>query len=304
MRLSEARIKKWLGENTASLRGKCVAVSGSTGGLGGALCAYLGELGASLILLDRNSDRSRRHRQALLERFGEGLSVTCVPLDLENLSSVEAAAERLIALDVDVLFHNAGAYSIPRHKCESGYDNVFQINFASPYYLIRRLMPHLREKGGRVVAVGSIAHRYSKTDPRDVDFSQRKAASRVYGNAKRYLMISLYSLFEGEERAHLAVVHPGITFTNITAHYPKVIFALIKHPMRWIFMDTRWAALSLVRGLFEDTATMEWIGPSFFDVWGIPKKKILRSVSVEEYAEIVQNAETVYEVCASAAKTE
>ena len=304
MRLSEARIKKWLGENTASLRGKCVAVSGSTGGLGGALCAYLGELGASLILLDRNSDRSRRHRQALLERFGEGLSVTCVPLDLENLSSVEAAAERLITLDVDVLFHNAGAYSIPRHKCESGYDNVFQINFASPYYLIRRLMPHLREKGGRVVAVGSIAHRYSKTDPRDVDFSQRKAASRVYGNAKRYLMISLYSLFEGEERAHLAVVHPGITFTNITAHYPKVLFALIKHPMRWIFMDTRWAALSLVRGLFEDTATMEWIGPSFFDVWGIPKKKILRSVSVEEYAEIVQKAETVYEVCASAAKTE
>lgn len=304
MRLSEARIKKWLGENTASLRGKCVAVSGSTGGLGGALCAYLGELGVSLILLDRNSDRSRRHRQALLERFGEGLSVTCVPLDLENLSSVEAAAERLITLDVDVLFHNAGAYSIPRHKCESGYDNVFQINFASPYYLIRRLMPHLREKGGRVVAVGSIAHRYSKTDPRDVDFSQRKAASRVYGNAKRYLMVSLYALFEGEERAHLAVVHPGITFTNITAHYPKVIFALIKHPMRWIFMDTRWAALSLVRGLFEDTATMEWIGPRFFDVWGIPKKKILRSVSVEEYAEIVQNAETVYEVCASAAKTE
>lgn len=304
MRLSEARIKKWLGENTASLRGKCVAVSGSTGGLGGALCAYLGELGASLILLDRNSDRSRRHRQALLERFGEGLSVTCVPLDLENLSSVEAAAEQLITLDVDVLFHNAGAYSIPRHKCESGYDNVFQINFASPYYLIRRLMPHLREKGGRVVAVGSIAHRYSKTDPRDVDFSQRKAASRVYGNAKRYLMVSLYALFEGEERAHLAVVHPGITFTNITAHYPKVLFALIKHPMRWIFMDTRWAALSLVRGLFEDTATMEWIGPSFFDVWGIPKKKILRSVSVEEYAEIVQNVETVYEVCASAAKTE
>ena len=304
MRLSKTRIGKWFGENTASLRGKCVAVSGSTGGLGGALCAYLGELGASLILLDRNSDRSRRHRQALLERFGEGLSVTCVPMDLEDLSSVEAAAERLIALDVDVLFHNAGAYSIPRHKCESGYDNVFQINFASPYYLIRRLMPHLREKGGRVVAVGSIAHRYSRTDPRDVDFSQRRAASRVYGNAKRYLMVSLYALFEGEERAHLAVVHPGITFTNITAHYPKVIFALIKHPMRWIFMDTRWAALSLLRGLFEDTATMEWIGPRLFDVWGLPKKRRLRGITAEEFATVAKNAEIAYLVCASAAKTE
>ena len=299
MRLSEASIRKWLVENAASLQGKRVAVSGSTGGLGGALCAYLGELGASLILLDRNAERSARHRDSLLERFGESISVTCVTVDLENLATVEAAAERLIALDVDVLFHNAGAYSIPRHKCESGYDNVFQINFASPYYLIRRLMPHLRAKGGRVVAVGSIAHRYSRTDATDVDFSRRKAASRVYGNAKRYLMGSLYALFAGEERAHLAVVHPGITFTNITAHYPKVIFALIKHPMKWIFMDTRWAALSLVRGLFEDTAAMEWIGPRLFDIWGRPRKKKLRSVGGEEFSAIAQRAEEVFRVCSS-----
>jgi NAD(P)-dependent dehydrogenase (short-subunit alcohol dehydrogenase family) len=304
MRLSKARIRKWFGENTASLQGKRVAVSGSTGGLGTALCRHLGELGASLILLDRNAARSTRHRDALLERFGEGMTVVCVPMDLEDLASVEAAAMRLIELDVDVLFHNAGAYSIPRYKCESGYDNVFQINFASPYYLTRRLLPHLRAKGGRVVAVGSIAHRYSHTDPRDVDFSQRKAASLVYGNAKRHLMAALYALFEEENGAHLAVVHPGITFTNITAHYPKVIFALIKHPMRWIFMDTHWAALSLVRGMFEDTATMEWIGPRLLDVWGLPKKKRLRSIGTEEFAEIAQNAETVYEVCASAAKTE
>ena len=89
------------------------------------------------------------------------LAEKAVELYEEAAPVVEKAAKELMELEVDVLIHNAGAYSIPRHKCKSGYDNVFQINFASPYYLTRRMMPYLRSKGGRVVAVGSIAHRYS-----------------------------------------------------------------------------------------------------------------------------------------------
>ena len=48
----------------------------------------------------------------------------------------------------------------------------------------------------------------------DIDFSTRKQASKVYGNAKRYLMFSLYELFKNEDKASLAVTHPGISFTN------------------------------------------------------------------------------------------
>ena len=278
--------------------GKRVAITGSTGGLGGALCAYLAELGASLVLLDRNTARSNAHREALLARF-PNIEVDCVRLDLEDLIDAESAITRLKELKIDVFLHNAGAYSIPRHKCASGYDNVFQINFATPYYMIRRLLPDLRERGGRVVVVGSIAHRYSKIDVQDVDFSTRRAASKVYGNAKRYLMYSLFELFRDEEKASLAIGHPGITFTNITAHYPKLIFALIKHPMKWIFMKPQKAALSVLRGVFEATEHDTWIGPACFDVWGWPKKKRLRGCPAEECAEIAAIAETVYQACAN-----
>ncbi len=189
---------------------------------------------------------------------------------------------------------NAGAYSIPRKICDTGLDNVYQINFASPYYLTRELLPILRLKNGRVIAVGSIAHNYSKTDPSDIDFRRRKAASKVYGNAKRHLMFSLFELFKNESEATLAVTHPGITFTNITAHYPKVIFALIKHPMKIIFMKPKYAALSVLEGLFSETGYKEWIGPAIFDIWGRPKKKRLRSCSDAESLEIFKNAERIY----------
>ena len=42
-----------------------------------------------------------------------------------------------------------------------------------------------------------------------------------------------------------------LTFTNITAHCPKLIFAIIKYPMKIIFMKPRKAALSIVAKLFS-----------------------------------------------------
>jgi len=285
--------KKWLNKNTESLSGKTVAVTGTTGGLGRELCDFIASLGASLILMDRNKKRSEAHRDELKTRHG--CDVTCINVDLEDINSVKVAtSELLLNYEPDIFIHNAGAYSIPRKKCDTGMDNVFQINFVSPYYMIRKMLPELKKRDGRVVVVGSIAHNYSKIDVRDVDFATRKQASKVYGNAKRYLMFSLYELFENEENVTLSVTHPGITFTNITAHYPKVIFALIKHPMKVIFMKPRKAALCILKGVFDTCAYHEWIGPRIFDVWGLPKKKALRTCTKGESEKIAEIAEEIY----------
>ena len=274
-------VKRWLKENTHSLSGKTVAISGSTGGLGRKICQYLADLGASFLLLDRNKALSEAHREALLSR-NPNITVECINVSLDDTDSVCAAAEELKKYPVDIFICNAGAYSIPRKVCKSGYDNVFQINFVSHYMLIEALLPTLRERGGRVVAVGSVAHRYSRSDPHDVDFSTRRKASLVYGNSKRYLMFVLAEKFKNETGIGFAVTHPGITFTNITSHYPKPVFALIKHPMKIIFPSTDRACLSIIRGVFEDTCGQEWIGPALFDVWGMPKKKKLHSLKGRE----------------------
>lgn len=287
------RIKAWLQKNTHSLAGKTVALTGSTGGLGLVLSSHLVRLGARLILLDRNAARSEENKKRLLAQYPEA-SILCKTLDLASPESVYRVTEELVASPPDIFIHNAGAYSIPRHICSSGYENVYQINFVSPYYMIRTLLPAMRARRGHVMVVGSIAHRYSRIDEKDIDFRTRSAASRVYGNAKRYLMFSLYALFKNEKEVTLAVTHPGITATNITAHYPKLIYALIKYPMRVIFMRPRRAVLSLVAGVFSETRENEWFGPRFFDVWGIPEKKILRSVTADESAVIAQIADKVY----------
>ena len=167
------RYTAWLKKNTFSLSGKTVAVSGATGGIGRELCFYLASLGASLVLVNRSEERARALGEEINSRYG-GVTIEYVTADMEDMTSVRRAADALEERGIDFLFLNAGAYSIPRHKCDTGYDNVFQINFVSPYYLARRLLPSIRSRGGRVVAVGSIAHRYSVSDASDVDFSARR----------------------------------------------------------------------------------------------------------------------------------
>ena len=272
---------RWFARHTHSLVGKRVAVCGATGGIGEELCRYLARLGAELWLCCRSAAKTQALIDVLRADYPD-LVAHFVPLDLEDAASVNAAADILAQAPPHVLIHNAGAYAIPRHTTAQGVDNVFAINCLGPYVLTQRLLAPMATVGGRVVVVGSIAHNYSKIDPADHDFSTRKAASKVYGNAKRHLMLALYEQFEYVKGVTLSVVHPGIAFTNITAHYPKWLFCIIKHPMKAIFMSPRRAALSVLRGVFEPTAYGEWIGPWLFDVWGLPRKRKLGTFTREE----------------------
>ncbi|MBR5540395.1 MAG: SDR family NAD(P)-dependent oxidoreductase [Clostridia bacterium] len=284
------RVDKWSSRHSIDLSGKTVAITGSTGGIGRELCRLLLKAGASLVMLDRSPERSAVLRETLKTEFPNAI-FRYIRVSLDDMESVQAACEYLKHLPVDILIHNAGAYSIPRYTTPEGYDNVFQINTIAPYYMTKALLPQLRQRGGRVIFVGSIAHRYSKSNPADIDFSTCRKASLVYGNAKRYSMFSLYELFREETQVTLSVCHPGITLTNITAHYPKWIFALIKYPMKVIFMSPRKAALSILQGCAEPCGYHEWIGPWLFDVWGIPKKRALHSCTAEECRDIYQAME-------------
>ena len=140
-------ILKWMEHNTGSLAGKTVAISGATGGIGQELCQLLARLGASLLLLDRSQTKSVALEAALLRDF-PGLSVRRMPLDLEDIPRVKQVALALKHEPPDILILNAGIYQVPRHTCSSGLDNVFQVNFASPYYLVRTLLPVMQARGG------------------------------------------------------------------------------------------------------------------------------------------------------------
>ena len=281
---------KWFRKYTQDLTGKRVAITGATGGLGKALCRHLARLGAHLVLCNRSQEKTETLIESLKAEYPD-LTVEFVSLDLADMKSVLEAADTLSAQPPHILIHNAGVYAVPRYTTALGVNNVYQINCLAPYILTTRLVEPMKAVGGHVVVVGSIAHNYSKSDPTDLDFSTYTPSSKVYGNAKRHLMLAMYELFGGIKAVKgitLSVVHPGITFTGITDHYPKWLFALIKHPMKVLFMSPERAALSVLRGVFEPTDYGRWIGPWLFDVWGLPRKRKLRTFNWTEARQVAR----------------
>jgi NAD(P)-dependent dehydrogenase (short-subunit alcohol dehydrogenase family) len=288
---------KWLKKNCESLVGKRVVVTGATGGLGREICEYLALLGADITLACRNKVLADSLISDLNNKYPD-IKVDFVQLDLSNLDSVNKCISELRKYNgIDILVNNAGVYNVPIKKLDSGYNNVFQINFVYTYYLTKKLLPELEKKeNSTCITLGSVAHNYSQLDKEDIDFSTRKKHSKIYGNSKRFLMFALYELFKGSQ-VKLAIVHPGVTLTNMTNHYPKAINWLVKIGIKLVFPSPKNATRSIIYGTNHQTGYHEWIGPKIFSVWGKPKISKLKTCSIEESGNIFDIAENIYKDC-------
>ena len=287
-------LNKWINKNCPSMTGKRVVVTGATGGLGKELCFLLARLDANITLACRNLSLATELKTNILSKF-PNVNIDIVCLDLSNLESVKQCIDEIKKYNgIDVLINNAGVYNVPLKTLDSGFNNIFTINFLYTYYLTKQLLPELDKKHDSVcITLGSIAHNYSKLDTENIDFSSRKKASKIYGNAKRFLMFSLYELFKNQ-KTKLAVVHPGITLTNMTSHYPKAINWLVKIAVGVLFPSPKTASANIVYGLGHSTNYHTWIGPRLFDIWGKPKLKKLKTCKLDESQKIFEIAENLY----------
>ena len=287
-------IEKWIKNNCTSLKNKTIAITGASGDLGKETCMILATLEANIIFLNRNEEKSQKLKDEII-KINDKCSIDFIKADFSLFESVKKACKELEKYNIDVLILNAAVYKIKREMSDIGFDNVFQTNFVSPYYLVKEVLKTMKKKkSGRIVCVSSIAHNYSKIDENDIDFKKVKKQSKVYGNSKRFLMFSLYELFKNEKDVGLSIVHPGITFTNMTSHFPKFIYYIIKYPMRFIFISNKKASLNIVAGVFKRCEYKYWIGPKYFNIWGYPQYKKVSTCKEEESKVIYRISEEIY----------
>ena len=285
--------KKWLKENKIFFENKTICITGSTGGLAQAFIDSLSELAINFIFVNRDVEKTEQQKKALLEKHPQ-IKIDIIQADMLDIDSVKTAAQKLALLKFDYLILNAAVYNVPLKTSSIGSNNVFQINFISPYYLTKTLLPVINKNKTKVIVVGSIAHNFSQINLNDLDFTKNAKPSKIYGNSKRFLMFSLFKLFQFNNKEQLCMVHPGVTYTNMTSHYPKCINWFVKPCVKLFFPNTKSACKSLIFALKNNTEYLEWIGPKFINVWGGPKKSKLKSCSEKECEKIFQIANEIY----------
>jgi NAD(P)-dependent dehydrogenase (short-subunit alcohol dehydrogenase family) len=146
-------LKEVIEKHTRPMHGRVVAITGTTTGTGYICARELARLGATVLLLNRESDRAVSSLAQLQTEVPEG-KFEAVACDLQSFASVRAAADAIKARHprLDVLCNNAAVMAFPEQATVDGYDVQMQTNSISAFLLTKELFPLLRESDdGRVV---------------------------------------------------------------------------------------------------------------------------------------------------------
>lgn len=176
----DAYYDAWL-KTKGSLVGKTAVITGTTSGFGLTAARSLAELGCTLFLLNRDSERvapaldSVRNAAVKAGQYSSiedaSAKIEHVSCDLTEFAQVRKAGEAVKAKlrkegqvqgQLDFLICNAGVMLIPDLATPDGYDLQMQVNHLSHFLLTDMLLPELEAAGAatgdaRIVNVSSSA---------------------------------------------------------------------------------------------------------------------------------------------------
>ncbi|MEM6765183.1 MAG: SDR family NAD(P)-dependent oxidoreductase [Bacteroidota bacterium] len=216
---------------------KVVAITGTTSGTGFVCAREVAKKGATVLLLNRESERSANALKQLQEEVPSGKfeAITC---DLQNFESVQQAVQAITAKydQLDVLVNNAGVMALKDEATKDGYDVQMQTNCISHFLLTKELFPLLKKseearvvnhssmarlgpplemqyfekKGGNLGGDGTEEENNSFQGPRWMRYHQTKLANCAF----------TYGLKKKLEEAGVSNVksllaHPGLALTNL-----------------------------------------------------------------------------------------
>lgn len=197
-----------------SLKGKRILVTGVSAGLGVETARALAAHGASVVGAARDLEKAKAATtQVQKDAATNGGSFELIELDLANLKSVRACADKLVAAgkQFDVVIANAGVMATPFGHTADGFETQFGTNHLGHFVFVNRIASLIRS-GGRLINLSSAGHRYSNVDLSDPNFEKTTYEPFVaYGRSKTANILFAVA-FDKRHRSRgvrAAAVHPG-----------------------------------------------------------------------------------------------
>eukprot|EP00927_Polykrikos_kofoidii_P030090 TRINITY_DN2594_c0_g1_i2.p1 TRINITY_DN2594_c0_g1~~TRINITY_DN2594_c0_g1_i2.p1 ORF type:complete len:388 (+),score=70.35 TRINITY_DN2594_c0_g1_i2:71-1234(+) len=234
-------------EQIPSQRGKCVAITGTSSGLGYWAAIATAKKGAScMIMLNRNSSKLAKALDDVKQEAAPGVSIFSVLFDLQDLSTVRDASAQVNEIaqkfgGIDVLALNAGIMAQPDVRTVDGFDVTMQTNHLSHFLLTKMLMPSLLAAASsrgevRIVTQSSLAR---GGDPANMQYYLKSPAGSLGGDSdhgmERYhqsklanivFSMALHSKFAAAQsfsNFKSLSAAPGISATDLHFPMPKFL---------------------------------------------------------------------------------
>lgn len=217
------------------LYGRRIVITGANAGIGYAAALGLAHLGAELVLVCRNRERGDEAAARIAAATGKRRVVVEVA-DMSDLTSVRAAAERLLAGGVDVLIHNAGLLPATRVETPQKLELTLATHVVGPHLLTKLLLPALeRSADGRVVWVSSGGMYTQRLNLVDPNWEERKYDGVLaYAETKRAQVVLAELWAERLVRKGITVhaMHPGWADTGGVRESIPTFYRLMRSILR------------------------------------------------------------------------
>ena len=206
--------------NPEPFRDKFVVITGATSGIGYHTTRKYASMGAHILMINRNPDKSEAVRKEIAEEFGTPISYFIA--DLAFRSEIEKTAQHLLGIDrpIDVLIHNAGVHLQTRKENMLGLEENFAVHYLCPLIITKTLLPkYQKDQTGRILLVSSEAYRFAAwgLDLDDLQWKKRRYTGiQAYGAGKlaQILFMHLFSAELMPYRVTINAMHPGMVRTQ------------------------------------------------------------------------------------------
>ena len=217
-------------DEAVDMRGKVCMVTGANAGIGRATALGLARMGATVVMVCRNTDRGQEALAWVQQESGNS-SVRLFLADLSSQASIHRLATDFKALypALHVLINNAGI--IPRRwiLTEDGLETQFAVNHLA-YFLLTALLLDVLKAGApaRIINVSSQLHGRAPLDFDDLQSERSYNRVLVYARTKLANVLHSYELARMLEGTGVTAncLHPGVVATNLLADatgLPRVI---------------------------------------------------------------------------------
>jgi retinol dehydrogenase-12/retinol dehydrogenase-13 len=210
---------------------KTCVITGCNSGIGKFTAIELAKRGYEIIMLVRDSEKSRAAYAEIKEAAGSE-SVQLFYADLASVDAIKTAADELKRnlTKIDLLIHNAGVFKRKEEQSPDGFELTIAVNYIAPFYLTRLLLPLVEAaEESRIINVSSELYK-NGTVYLDNRFSPTKFDGyKAYADSKLLLVYFTKSLAKRLAPTAVTVnaLHPGVIATDVFREYPNWVSGLL-----------------------------------------------------------------------------
>ena len=272
-------VKKYL-ETIEDFKGRRIALTGATSGIGKQVFYHLINKHASMVLLVRSVEKA----EALKAEYPDA-DINIIYYDQASYKKIEAGCDELLKKhpDVDTIILNAGVLG-EKGATEDGHPATIGVNYFGSRHFIDYISPKLKKPTRFVIQGSIVAGLKPKKNAALSDI--RLGTFTQYNLSKIYLEAYFYKLVTDNKYPNIEYVltEPGISSTGVIRNFNGFIRFTGKYFLKIVFHSPKKACLPLLLASTSNAKNGDYITPrGLWTMSGYPKIKEFPEKRRREY---------------------